>query len=157
MTKPADSGSGEVPAVVVVSVALIVVAIVAGVVVLSIYDKSVTALLTVLGFLSPTIVALLAVRTQRKVDDVRSKVNGKLDNLITDKANLEYQVTAAGLTPVTATVSFDPESNTNPDIPVITDPRTNPVMPAVHMNPNTGEYSVNKVLRRLEEERENGR
>lgn len=159
-----DDRGGDVPAVVVVSVALIIVATITGVTFLAYAGKNTTPLLSVLAVLSPFIIALLAVRNARKIDnvrrdvaDVRGKVNGKIDNLITDKSNLEYQVSAAGLTPVTATISFDPET-TNPNMQLITDPKTNPSMPKVHAGtppvkgPATNPYSVAETLRRAQSE-----
>lgn len=149
MTTPAGNNGGDVPAVVVVSVAIIVVAAIGGVTFLVYAGRDTTAIVSILAVLSPFIVALLAVRNSRKIDDVRRKVDGKIDNLITDKANLEHQVSVAGLTPITATVSYDPDS-TGPiqtvagdvDIPETTPP-TNP-------------YHVADLLHRLAAEKQSG-
>jgi hypothetical protein len=159
VTTPADDSGGDVPAVVVVSVAVIIVTVIAGVTVLLYNGRDVQPLLSIMAVLSPFIIALLAVRqshraekritnVQESVADVRQKVDGKIDNLITDKTNLEHQVSVAGLTPITATVSFDPESTgehpiVGSDLPE-TEPPTNP-------------YHVSEVLRRLAEETNNGR
>jgi hypothetical protein len=157
VTTPAGDNGGDVPAVVVVSVAVIIVALIGGITALTYAGKNSTPLVTAAGVLSPFIIALLAVRNshraerhiaevQHNVADVREKVNGKLDGLILDKTNLEHQVSVAGLTPVTATVSFDPESTG--DHPIVgsdlpeTEPPTNP-------------YHVGELLRRLNDEREN--
>jgi hypothetical protein len=151
VTTPADNNGGDVPAVVVVSVAAIILALVAGITALAYAGKNPAPLVTAAGVLSPFIIALLAVRNshraERQIADVKQRVDGKIDGLITDKANLEHQVSVAGLTPITATVSFDPESTgehpiVGSDLPE-TEPPTNP-------------YHVGEVLRRLAEERENG-
>jgi hypothetical protein len=158
VTQPADDDGGEVPAVVVVSVAVIIVALISGITVLTYTGKNTAPLLTAVGVLSPFIIALLAVRNshraerritdvQYRVEDVRNKVDGKIDNLIADKTNLEHQVSVAGLTPVTATVSFDPESTG--DHPIVGSP-----LPETE--PPTNPYHVGEVLRRLREEKDNG-
>lgn len=152
MTTPADNNDGDVPVVVVVSVAVIIVVLISGITVLAYIGKPTTPLVAATGVLSPFIIALLAVRNshraERRIADVQGKVNGKLDNLITDKTNLEHQVSVAGLTPITATVSFDPESTGEHPIVGTDLPET---------NPPTNPYHVGDVLRRLAEERNNGR
>jgi hypothetical protein len=148
MTTPAGDNGGDVPAVVVVSVAAIIVVALAGITVLTYSGKNATPLVTAIGVLSPFILALLAVRNahraERQIAQVKQQVDGKVDNLIQDKANLEHQVSVAGLTPITATVSFDPESTgehpiVGSDLPE-TEPPTNP-------------YHVGELLRRLNDER----
>jgi hypothetical protein len=100
VTTPADNNGGDVPAVVVVSVAAIIVALVAGITALAYAGKNPAPLVTAAGVLSPFIIALLAVRNshraERQIADVKQRVDGKIDGLITDKANLEHQVSVAG-------------------------------------------------------------
>lgn len=153
MTTPADgNGGGDVPSVVVASVALIAIAAIGAVTFLVWQEKDVTGLLTIMGVLSPFIIALLAVRNSHRTDvqiaQVRRQVDGKIDNLVQDKTNLEHQVSVAGLTPVTATVSFDPDS-TGPFHPISDSdlPETNPPTNPHHL-------SVGEVLHRLEKERD---
>jgi hypothetical protein len=103
---------GDLPTSVVVAVTLLLMAVVAAVTVLTLMGKPVSNLLVLVGtIVVPTVTALLAVRNSRKVANLTSKVDGKIDNLITDKSNLETQVTAAGLIPITSKVSWDPDSS----------------------------------------------
>jgi hypothetical protein len=158
VTTPAGNNGGDVPAVVVVSVAVIIVALITGITALTYAGKNPTPLVTAAGVLSPFIIALLAVRNshraeqkiavvQNRMEDVGSKVDGKIDGLITDKANLEHQVSVAGLTPITATVSFDPES---------TGPHPIVGSPLPETDPPTNPYHVGELLRRLDEEKHGG-
>jgi hypothetical protein len=133
VTTPAgDDGRGgatDLPASVVVAVTVLLIAVLAAIVYLTATGKPVTNVLLVLSsFIAPTIASFVAVHkltnVQSNLSDVRSdvsnvksdvsavsgKVDSKIDNLIHDKSNLEQQVVANGITPVTATVSFDPES-----------------------------------------------
>jgi hypothetical protein len=129
MTVPDNGRHGDVPVSIVVAVTILLVAVIGAVVYLSSVGKDVSSLLVVLGSLvAPTVASLVAVRkltavqhnvadvqsnvadVRSNVADVQSKVDGKVDNLITDKSHLEQQVVAAGLTPITAKVSFDPET-----------------------------------------------
>jgi hypothetical protein len=97
---------------------VLIVAVLAAVVFLSATGKDVSTVLLVLSSLiAPTIASFVAIR---KLSDVAGKVNGKVDNLITDKSHLEQQLVAAGQTPVTAKIAFDPES-TGPIARVATD------------------------------------
>jgi hypothetical protein len=113
MTVPDNGRHGDVPVSIVVAVTILLVAVIGAVVYLSSVGKDVSSLLVVLGSLvAPTVASLVAVRKLTAVQHnvVQSKVDGKVDNLITDKSHLEQQVVAAGLTPITAKVSFDPET-----------------------------------------------
>jgi hypothetical protein len=93
---------------VVAAVTVLIVAALAAVVYLSATGKDVQPVILILSSLiAPTIASFVAIR---KLSDVAGKVDGKVDNLITDKSHLEQQVVAAGMTPVTARVSFDPVS-----------------------------------------------
>jgi hypothetical protein len=126
-----NGGPGELPSVVVVGVTVVLVAVVASVSWLTYVGKPVQNLIVVLGtIVVPAVTALLAVRNSRQITksredlrDVQQKVDGKIDNLITDKSNLETQVASAGIVPVTSKVSWDPES-TNPLMPKITPEQT---------------------------------
>lgn len=130
MTEPSGHGSGELPATVVAAVTTLVVAVVVGVVVLQLNNKPIDGFLTVMAaVVIPSITTLLAIRNSRGIAKVAQRVDGKIDNLITDKSNLEAQVANAGLTPITLKASFDPESNTAP-MRKITGNMTNP-MPRV--------------------------
>jgi len=138
VTQPAGSGSGgELPAAIVACVTVIVVAIIGGVVFLTYQGKSLEGFLTVMAaVVIPSVTALLAIRSSRQVSDVQSKVDGKIDNLITDKSNLEQQIALHGIMPVTAKVSYDPDT-TGPIPRISTD--TSPMPAAKHAAPPTGE------------------
>lgn len=126
MTTPAgDNGRGgatDLPASVVVAVTVLLVAVLTAIVYLTATGKPVTNVLLVLSsFIAPTIASFVAVHkltnvqsnlttVKSDVSEVSHKVDNKIDNLIHDKSNLEQQVVANGITPVTATVSFDPDS-----------------------------------------------
>lgn len=130
----AGSGSnsgGDLPAVAIAAVTLLILSVVASVVYLTAIGKPVTDIFLILSSLiAPTIASLVAVR---KLNDVGKKVDGKIDNLVTDKSNLEQQIVASGQTPITAHVSYDP-SSTNPnlfpvgsDAEAVSHPPTNPI------------------------------
>jgi hypothetical protein len=111
----ADDRHEDIPVSVVVAVTVLILAVLAAIVYLSATGKDVSTVLIVLSSLiAPTIASFVAIHrlgtVQSHVSGVESKVGEKIDNLITDKSNLEQQAVAAGLVPVTATVSFDPES-----------------------------------------------
>ncbi len=108
MTTPRSDGRGDIPSSVVAAVTVLLLGVLAAVVYLTATGKDVTNVFLVLtSVIAPTIASFVAVR---KLSDVQHKVDGKIDNLITDKSNLETQVAQAGLLPVTARVSFDPET-----------------------------------------------
>lgn len=97
---------GELPPSIIACVTLIALAAIGGVIYLTAIGRPVDNVIILVGALiTPTIASLMAVRRQRvnsaKLDDIRSKVNGKLDNLITDKAVLENQVAKLGAEPLT--------------------------------------------------------
>jgi hypothetical protein len=118
VTAPAGGGGhGEIPVSIVASVTVMMLAVLAAVVYLTATGKDVSTVILVLSSLiAPTVASFIAIRRLSVVStgltDVSKKVDGKVDNLITDKSNLEQQVVAAGMTPVTAKVSFDPDSTT---------------------------------------------
>lgn len=130
MTVPSGSGDsgGDLPAAIVVCATCIILAIIAGVVYLIHSGKPIDGFITIVAAVAlPSITTLLAVRNSRKVSgvaaqaqDIQNKVDGKIDNLITDKSNLEQQVALRGEIPVTARVSFDPDS-TGPLARITTD------------------------------------
>jgi hypothetical protein len=108
--------SGKIPTAALVAVTVLLLAVLAAIVFLTAIGKDISSVLLLLSSLiAPTIASIVAVG---KLSDVQHKVGEKVSNLITDKSNLEQQLTAAGYTPVTAKVSFDPDS-TSPNIPRI--------------------------------------
>jgi len=99
-TQPtAAAAGGEIPTVVIVFVGFLTTLLIVSVTVLTVLDKPVDNVLIIVGaFIAPTVGSLLATR---KLSQVAKQVNGKMDNLITDKAILENQVTALGDIPAT--------------------------------------------------------
>lgn len=100
---------------IVAAVTVLILGVLASVVYLTVEGKDVSTVLLVLSSLiAPTIASFVAIRrlgsVQHTVTSVENKVGDKIDNLITDKSNLEQQAVGAGLIPVTARVSFDPET-----------------------------------------------
>lgn len=100
--RPTDSSNpagGEIPTLVIVSVLVLTTILIVVVSVLTFYDKPVDNVLIIVGaFIAPTVTSLLATR---KLDGIARQVTGKMDNLITDKAILEHQITSTGRVPVT--------------------------------------------------------
>lgn len=100
------NGSGELPPIVIVCVSLIAAIAIGGVVYLTAIGRPVDNVIVLVGALvTPTIASLMAVRRHRvnsvKLDDIRDKVDGKIDNLIYDKSVLENQVSQLGAEPLT--------------------------------------------------------
>lgn len=99
--RPAETNAagGEIPTLIIVSVVIMTTILISAVTVLTILDKPVDNVLVIVGaFIAPTVTSLLA---SRKLDKVARQVNGKMDNLITDKAVLEHQVSSLGIAPAT--------------------------------------------------------
>jgi hypothetical protein len=100
--RPPESGhatGGEIPTLVIVMVGVLIAILIAAVTVLTILDKPVDNVLVIVGaFIAPTVTSLLA---SRRISVLNNKVDQKLDNLITDKAELENQVAGLGDIPVT--------------------------------------------------------
>jgi hypothetical protein len=140
MTTPAGGGHGDIPASIVVAVTVLILAVLASVVYLSATGKDVSTVILVLSSLiAPTIASFVAIR---KLTDVAGKVDGKVDNLITDKSHLEQQLVASGQTPVTAKISFDP-SSTGPIPRVSTD-----TAPAAAVQPPPGRILASDLINR---------
>jgi hypothetical protein len=139
VTMPQSGNSGVgFPTAVIVSVTTLLIAILGGVVFLIYQNKPIEGYLTVMAsVVVPTLTVILTVHTSQKVGDVQAKVDGKIDNLITDKSNLEQQVAASGMVPVTAKVAFDPDSNTGP-IPRISSDTMPQSVVGRHSSPPTG-------------------
>jgi len=100
---------------VVVAVTVLILGALAAVVYLTAVGRDVSPVLLVLSSLiAPTIASFVAIRrlgaVKQEVSGLAHKSDARIDNLITDKSNLEQQAVAAGLIPVTAKVSWDPES-----------------------------------------------
>jgi len=98
--------SGDLPVPVIVAVAVIAVTAIGGVVYLTAIGRPVDNIIVIVGALiTPTIASLMSVRQHRKnsqkLDDIKDTVEGKVDNLISDKALLENQVSRLGAEPVT--------------------------------------------------------
>jgi hypothetical protein len=126
VTTPGGGHGGDIPGSIVTAVTVLIVAVLAAVTYLSATGKDVSTVILILSSLiAPTIASFIAIR---KLSDVQGKVDGKVDNLITDKSHLEQQVVAAGMTPVTAKLSFDPET-TGPIQRVTTDTAPAPAVP----------------------------
>lgn len=111
---PSPSGSGgSIPAVAVAAVTLVTLGVLAAVVILTLNGKPIDSVVLVLGaVVAPTVTSLLAfpklTHVQNGLADVQGKVDGKIDNLITDKSNLETQIAQQGIMPITSKVSYDP-------------------------------------------------
>lgn len=112
MTTPGqpNSGSGgSITTAALIGAVVMVCVIVVAIVVLTITGKPIDNVYLILGALvMPTLATIL---TSRKIDsqhaaiaDVAVKVNGKMDSLISDKANLEDQVRLLGATPITVQI-----------------------------------------------------
>lgn len=113
MTLPGQSSNGgsgsSLTTAALIGAVVMVCSMVAAVVVLTIAGKPVDNIYLILGSLVlPTLTTIMA---SRKIDnqhaqiaDVAVKVNGKMDSLITDKANLEDQVRTLGATPITVQI-----------------------------------------------------
>lgn len=98
--------TGEIPTVIIVCVTAIAVAGISAVVYLTAIGRPVDNLLVLIGALiTPTIASLMAVRrhavNSRKLDEIKSQVNGQLSTLIDEKSALEHQVSKLGAEPVT--------------------------------------------------------
>ncbi len=101
-----NASSGELPTSIIVAVSFVTVVFIGAVTMLILLDKPVDNLMLVVGaYLAPTITSLLASKklgTNSKIlGDVKEKVDGTVDNLITDRFLLEQQVNELGDTPVT--------------------------------------------------------
>lgn len=107
----ADTGddthvAGEVTTAVVIAVVTLATIALGAVVALTLADKPVDNVILILTvLLVPAVTQLLQSRkldkTRRTLADVHTKVNGRLDGLLSDRAILEEQVRQLGGTPVT--------------------------------------------------------
>lgn len=114
--------SGNIPNIVIAGIVFIALAAIGGVVYLTAIGRPVDNVIILVGaLLTPTIASLLAVRhgsaNSKKLDAIREQVDGKIDNLISDKSKLEHQVTALGMEPITLPRGFHPLSNPTDTVP----------------------------------------
>lgn len=130
MTTPGQApnqGSGSnLTTAALIGAVVMVCCMVAAVVILTIAGKPVDNIYLILGSLVlPTLTTIMA---SRKIDnqhsqiaDVADKVNGKMDNLISDKANLEDQVRVLGAIPITVQIP-SPRADATPPAKVAKPP-----------------------------------
>jgi uncharacterized sodium:solute symporter family permease YidK len=117
-----SGGTGDIPNIVIAGIVLIALAAIGGVVYLTAIGRPVDNVIILIGaLLTPTIASLLAVRhgsaNSKKLDAIKDQVDGKIDNLISDKSKLEHQVTALGQEPITLPRGFHPLSNPTDTVP----------------------------------------
>jgi hypothetical protein len=94
-----ETTGGEIPTLVIVMVGFLITVLITAVTVLTVLEKPVDNVLVIVGaFIAPTVTSLLATR---RISALDKKVDKKLDNLITDKAELENQVAGLGDIPIT--------------------------------------------------------
>lgn len=103
---PERAAGGEIPTAIVIAVSLVTIAFIGACTALIAFDKPVDNLMLIVGaYLAPTVTTLLASRkfrdNTRTLASVEQKVDHTVNNLITDKAILEQQVTYLGDIPAT--------------------------------------------------------
>lgn len=113
-----NGSSGSLSTAALVGAVATVAIMVAAITVLTVMGKPVDNLFLILGSLVlPTLGTVLATRRldaqNTTLTQVATHVNGKMDNLITDKANLEDQVRSLGATPVSVQIP-SPRSDAAP-------------------------------------------
>ena len=142
-----ESNGGELSTSTVVAVCCLIALVLGAVTVLVVLGKPLDDLITIVGVIvAPTVGTLLAARKLDKANsvlkDVRVKVNGRLDALLAENAELKAEKAAR-----------EALSNNGDNLPTVELPALLP--PPIPRPPSDDEYSVTAILDRINND--NGR